>query len=44
MMIKVLDGRITLESVYGEGSTFTVELDMEIISGKTIESEEKEKK
>ncbi|MFQ7001113.1 MAG: response regulator [Clostridium sp.] len=43
MMIKVLDGRITLESVYGEGSTFTVELDMEIISGKTIESEEKEK-
>ena len=43
MMIKVLDGKITLESVYGEGSTFTVELDMEIISGKTIESEEEEK-
>lgn len=43
MMIQVLDGRISLESVYGEGSTFTVELDMEIRSEKTIESEEEEK-
>ena len=43
MMIKVLDGRITVESVYGKGSTFTVELDMEIISEKTLESEEEEK-
>lgn len=43
MMIQVLGGRISLESVYGEGSTFTVELDMEIRSEKTIESEEEEK-
>lgn len=43
MMIHVLGGRISLESVYGEGSTFTVELDMEIRSEKTIESEEEEK-
>lgn len=43
MMIQVLGGRISLESIYGEGSTFTVELDMEIRSEKTIESEEEEK-
>lgn len=40
MMIEVLNGSINVESIYGEGSIFTIELDMEIRSEKSNDFEE----
>ena len=40
-MVELMNGRVDVQSVYGQGSTFSVIVDQEIINKQSLESEEK---